>query len=73
VKPADGPALVDAAIGEHQSNTGVHALMGAAPFRDDRVAFVVASEPELATALGTATCLRAIRAVCAFYQAPEKT
>jgi uncharacterized protein len=38
VKPADGPAFLDAAIGEHQSNTDVHALMGRVPFRDDRVA-----------------------------------
>ena len=41
VKPVDGtdgPALLDAAIGEHQSNTDVHALMGRVPFRDDRVA-----------------------------------
>src|SRR5260370_7566548 len=41
VKPADGPdgpALLDSAIGEHQSNTDVHALMGRVPFRDDRVA-----------------------------------
>jgi uncharacterized protein len=41
VKPVDGPdglALLDAAIGEHQSNTDTHALMGRVPFRDDRVA-----------------------------------
>ena len=41
VKPVDGPdgpALLHAAIGEHQSNTDVHALMGRLPFRDDRVA-----------------------------------
>jgi uncharacterized protein len=41
VKPVDGPdglAWLDAAIGEHQSNTDVHALMGQVPFRDDRVA-----------------------------------
>jgi putative CocE/NonD family hydrolase len=41
VKPVDGPdgpALLDAAIGEHQSNADVHALMGRVPFRDDRVA-----------------------------------
>jgi len=41
VKPADGPdgpALLDEAIAEHQSNTDVHALMGQVPFRDDRVA-----------------------------------
>jgi uncharacterized protein len=41
VKPVDGPdgpALLEAAIGEHQSNTDVHALMGRVPFRDDRVA-----------------------------------
>lgn len=40
VKPVDGPdgpALLDAAIGEHQSNADVHALMGRVPFRDDRV------------------------------------
>ncbi len=40
VKPVDGPngpALLDAAVGEHQSNTDVHALMGRVPFRDDRV------------------------------------
>jgi hypothetical protein len=30
--------LLDAAIGEHQSNADVHALMGRVPFRDDRVA-----------------------------------
>ena len=34
----DGPALLAAAIAEHQSNTDVHALMGRVPFRDDRVA-----------------------------------
>jgi uncharacterized protein len=34
----DGPALLDAAIGEHQSNADVHALMSRVPFRDDRVA-----------------------------------
>ena len=38
VDGTDGPALLDAAIGEHQSNTDVHALMGRVPFRDDRVA-----------------------------------
>jgi hypothetical protein len=41
VKPVDGPdgpALLDAATGEHQSNTDVHALMGRVAFRDDRVA-----------------------------------
>ena len=41
VKPVDGPdgpALLESAIGEHQSNTDVHALMGRVPFRDDRVA-----------------------------------
>ena len=41
VKPVDGPdgpALLDAAIGEHQSNTDAHALMGRVPFRDDRIA-----------------------------------
>ena len=41
VKPVDGPdgpSLLDAAIGEHQSNADVHALMGRVPFRDDRVA-----------------------------------
>ena len=41
VKPVDGPdgpALLDAAIGQHQSNTDVHALMGRVQFRDDRVA-----------------------------------
>ncbi|HEX6528107.1 MAG TPA: CocE/NonD family hydrolase [Streptosporangiaceae bacterium] len=41
VKPVngpDGPALLEAAIGEHQSNADVHALMGRVPFRDDRVA-----------------------------------
>lgn len=41
VKPVDGPdgpALLDAATGEHQSNTDVHALMGRMAFRDDRVA-----------------------------------
>jgi putative CocE/NonD family hydrolase len=41
VKPVDGPdgpALLEAAIGEHQSNPDVHALMGRVPFRDDRVA-----------------------------------
>jgi hypothetical protein len=30
--------LIDVAIGEHQSNTGAHALMCRVPFRDDRVA-----------------------------------
>jgi uncharacterized protein len=41
VKPVDGPdgpSLLDTVIGEHQSNTDVHALMGRVPFRDDRVA-----------------------------------
>jgi uncharacterized protein len=41
VKPVDAPdgsALLEAAIGEHQSNTDAHALMGRVPFRDDRVA-----------------------------------
>ena len=41
VKPVDGPdgpSLLEAAIGEHQLNTDVHALMGRVPFRDDRVA-----------------------------------
>jgi putative CocE/NonD family hydrolase len=41
VKPVDGPdgpAWLEAAIGEHQPNTDVHALMGRVPFRDDRVA-----------------------------------
>lgn len=41
VKPVDGPdgpALLDAAVAEHQPNTDVHALMGRVPFRDDRVA-----------------------------------
>ena len=41
VKPVDGPdgpALLKAAIGEHQSNADVHALMSQVPFRDDRVA-----------------------------------
>lgn len=41
VKPVDGPegpALLGAAVGEHQSNTDAHALMGRVPFRDDRVA-----------------------------------
>jgi putative CocE/NonD family hydrolase len=41
VKPVDGPdgpALLAAAIGEHQSNTDAQALMGRVPFRDDRVA-----------------------------------
>lgn len=41
VKPVDGPdgpALLEAAVGEHQSNTDVHALMAQVPFRDDRVA-----------------------------------
>jgi uncharacterized protein len=41
VKPVDGPngpTLLGSAIGEHQSNTDVHALMGRVPFRDDRVA-----------------------------------
>jgi hypothetical protein len=41
VKPVDGPdgpALLDAAIGEHQSNADVAALMSRVPFRDDRVA-----------------------------------
>jgi uncharacterized protein len=40
VKPVDGPdgpALLEAAIGEHRSNADAHALMGRAPFRDDRV------------------------------------
>lgn len=40
VKPVDGPdgpALLDAAIEEHQANADVHALMGQVPFRDDRV------------------------------------
>ena len=41
VKPVDGPdgpSLLDAARGEHQSNTDAHALMARVPFRDDRVA-----------------------------------
>jgi putative CocE/NonD family hydrolase len=41
VKPVDGPdgpALLAAAIGEHQSNADVAALMDQVPFRDDRVA-----------------------------------
>jgi len=41
VKPVDGPdgpALLEAAIAEHQSNTDVNALLGRVPFRDDRVA-----------------------------------
>ena len=41
VKPVDGPdgpAWLGAAVGEHQSNTDAHALMGRVPFRDDRVA-----------------------------------
>jgi uncharacterized protein len=41
VKPVDGPdgpALLEAAIGEHQLNADGHALMGRVPFRDDRVA-----------------------------------
>ncbi len=41
VKPPDGPdgpSLLEAAIGEHQLNTDVHALMGRVPFRDDRIA-----------------------------------
>jgi putative CocE/NonD family hydrolase len=41
VKPVDGPDgpdLLDAAIGEHQANADVHALMDRVPFRDDRVA-----------------------------------
>jgi putative CocE/NonD family hydrolase len=41
VKPVDGPdgpALLDAAISEHQANADVHALMGRVPFRDDGVA-----------------------------------
>ncbi len=40
VKPVDGPdgpALLDAAIGEHQANADAHALMDQVPFRDDRV------------------------------------
>jgi uncharacterized protein len=40
VKPVDGPdgpALLDAAIGEHQGNADAHALMDRVPFRDDRV------------------------------------
>ena len=41
VKPVDGPdgpALLAAAVGEHQANADVHALMSRVPFRDDRVA-----------------------------------
>src|SRR5262249_30107634 len=41
VKPVDGPnglALLQSAVGEHQSNADGHALMGRVPFRDDRVA-----------------------------------
>ncbi len=34
----DGPDLLAAAIGEHQANADVHALMGRVPFRDDRAA-----------------------------------
>ncbi|MFZ0216774.1 MAG: CocE/NonD family hydrolase, partial [Candidatus Dormiibacterota bacterium] len=40
-KPVDGPegqALLEEAIGEHQANTDVGALMSRVPFRDDRVA-----------------------------------
>jgi putative CocE/NonD family hydrolase len=41
VKPVDGPdgpALLAAAVGEHQANADVHALMSRVPFRNDRVA-----------------------------------
>ena len=41
VKPVDGPdgpQLLGAAIGEHQANADVHALMDRVPCRDDRVA-----------------------------------
>jgi uncharacterized protein len=40
VKPVDGPdgpALLDAAIGEHQANVDMHQLLGLAPFSDDRL------------------------------------
>ena len=41
VKPVDGPdgpALLKAAIAEHQSNADAHTLMSLVPFHDDRVA-----------------------------------
>jgi len=40
VKPVDGPhgpALLEAAIGEHQANVDMHKLLGRAPFSDDRL------------------------------------
>ena len=40
VKPVDGPdgpALLEAAIGEHQANVDMHQLLGVAPFSDDRL------------------------------------
>jgi len=40
VKPVDGPggpALLEAAVGEHQANVDMHKLLGLAPFSDDRL------------------------------------
>ena len=40
VTPVDGPdgaALLRAAVAEHQANVDMHALLGLAPFRDDRL------------------------------------
>jgi putative CocE/NonD family hydrolase len=40
VKPVDGPdgpALLEAAIGEHQANVDMNELLGLAPFSDDRL------------------------------------
>ncbi len=41
VKPVDGPdgpALLEAAIDDHQRNVDMHKLLGLAPFSDDRLA-----------------------------------
>ena len=37
VDEPDGPALLEAAIGEHQANVDMHKLLGRAPFSDDRL------------------------------------
>jgi uncharacterized protein len=64
VKPVDGPdgpALLEAAIGEHRSNTDVHELMGQVPFRDDRVAGLdwEAAAPAATASAGVPMLIRA--------------